>query len=235
MSKSKRQRLGQHFLKSKNIAKLIVDAAQITKKDTVLEVGTGHGILTPLLCHRAKRVISVEADRTLYSDALSEFSGIENLELVCGDGFETDAKFSVFISNLPYSESKKAVEWLATKEFTRGVIMVQKEFADKILADGGKARRAVSVIANHALVIEKVMNVGKNNFGPPPKVDSVVLRIKKKDTLSEDVIRSVNDIFSYRRKTIANIAKKFGKDIGSNERLDDLDGDEIIKIAKKLI
>lgn len=235
MSKSKRQRLGQHFLKSTHIADLIVDAARITKKDTVLEVGTGKGILTPLLCKKAGYVISVEADRAMYSDALLNLSGIGNLRLVCGNGFDVDAEFSVFVSNLPYSESKNAVEWLAKQEFSRAVVMVQKEFADKILSDGGRQMRAVSVIANHAFKIGKIMDVGKNNFEPPPKVDSVVLCFEKKNSLSDDLMRSLHEVFSYRRKTITNIAKKFGKDIQSDKRIEDLSGNEVINIAKRLI
>jgi 16S rRNA (adenine1518-N6/adenine1519-N6)-dimethyltransferase len=66
----KRHLLGQHFLISESTAKSIVDFAEITKKDTVLEIGTGMGILTPYLCHVAKKVISIEKDRELYSQAL---------------------------------------------------------------------------------------------------------------------------------------------------------------------
>jgi 16S rRNA (adenine1518-N6/adenine1519-N6)-dimethyltransferase len=232
---NKRQRLGQHFLKSANIAKLIVEAAEITKKDSVLEVGTGKGILTPLLAKKAKSVVSVESDEQLYSDAILQFSYIKNLELMYGDGFETDSDFAVFVSNLPYSESRRAVEWLAQKKFSRAVIMVQKEFADKLASIQKKQMRAISVIANHAFEIEKIMAVNKNNFEPQPKVDSVVLRLKQKNKVAPELIEAVNNLFSYRRKTISNIAKKFGKEIQSDKRLGELSGDEIIKLAKQII
>lgn len=234
MSKSKRHRLGQHFLKSQGIARRLVDAANITKKDTVFEIGTGRGVLTPLLCQRAGRVISAEADRDLYSDALVNFAKMGNLELVCANGFEIAPKFSIFVSNLPYSESRKAIEYLAQARFSHAVIMVQKEFADKLFS-AGKSMRAVSVIASHAFEINKVMDVGKNNFEPAPKVDSVVLYLKKKPPLSESLIRTVNLLFSYRRKTISNVAKKFGKDIESDKRLEELGSDEVIRLAKQLI
>jgi 16S rRNA (adenine1518-N6/adenine1519-N6)-dimethyltransferase len=230
----KRQRLGQHFLLSQNIAKSIVDAAQITKKDLVFEVGTGKGILIPYLCQKAKSVVSIEADERLYSDAILNFSQIRNLELMYGDGFDADVDFTVFVSNLPYSESKRAIEWLAQKKFSCAVIMVQAEFAEKLLAMGKKEMRAISVIARHAFEIEKVMSVGKNNFGPPPKVDSVVLHLKQKKVLSPKTIESVTKLFSYRRKTIGNIFKKFGKTIQSDKRLEELDGDEIVRLAKQI-
>ncbi|TBR26503.1 MAG: ribose ABC transporter permease [Candidatus Nitrosotenuis sp.] len=230
----KRQRLGQHFLQSQTIAKSIVESAGITKNDTVLEIGTGRGILTPLLCANAKSVTSIEADGELYSDAQEQFSNIQNLELIHGDGFRTDADFSIFVSNLPYSQSRKAIEWLAQKKFLRAVIMVQKEFSDKLFSESSHEMRSVSVIANHAFDMELVIPVGKANFSPPPKVDSVVLRLVHKNVLSKELIKTVNHLFSYRRKTLGNILKQFGQTVQSTKRLEELSGDEIIKIAKQI-
>ncbi len=229
----RRQRLGQHFLKSQNIAEKITQSAQITPKDVILEIGTGPGILTPLLCDKAKSVISIEADESLYSDAILKFSKIPNLELMYGDGFAVDVDFTIFVSNLPYSESKRAIEWLAQKKFRLAVIMVQKEFADKLLTKG-KEIRAISVVANHSFDIENILKVGKGNFSPPPKVDSVVLRLIPKKPITKNLIDGIEKLFSQRRKTITNIAKSFGKTIQSDKRLEQLSPDEIIKIAKQI-
>src|SRR3989304_5083663 len=116
----KRKRLGQHFLISQSVAKKIVYAACITKKDTVLEIGTGKGILVPLLCEKAGQVISIESDLELYNTAREKFSDITNLTLVHGDGFKTEEKFTIFVSNLPYSKSRDAVEWLGGEKIFRG-------------------------------------------------------------------------------------------------------------------
>jgi len=231
----KRRRLGQHFLNSNVIAKSIVSEAKISKSDVVLEVGTGLGILTSLLCENAKKVISIDADKELYENAKSRFSNIDNLSIEFGDGFKKDDVFSIFVSNLPYSKSKEAIEWLAITPFSHGVIMVQKEFADKLLAKSAKNRRSVSIIANYAFEIEKFLDVGKRNFSPPPKVDSVVLKIIKKKLLDKDLINVINKMFSYRRKTIQNIFKQFGKETIIEKRLDDLSGDEIIDLAKEIL
>lgn len=230
----KRKRLGQHFLTSNAIAKSIVSEAKITKNDTVFELGTGLGILTPLLCENAKKVISVDTDRELYQKAKSRFSNINNLSIEFGDGFKKQDAFSIFVSNLPYSKSKEAIEWLARTNFSHGVIMVQKEFAEKLLAKSTK-RRSVSIIANYAFEIEKFLDVGKKNFSPPPKVDSVVLKITKKKSLEKDLIDVINKMFSYRRKTIQNIFKQFGKETIIEKRLDDLSGDQIIDLAKEIL
>jgi len=231
----KRKQFGQHFLNSNSIAKSIISEAQITKADIVFELGTGLGILTPLLCEKANKVISVDVDEKLIRNAKSAFSNINNLILKSGDGFKKKDSFSIFVSNLPYSKSKDAIEWLAQTSFSHGVIMVQKEFADKLLTKSSKERKAVSIVANHAFEIKKISNVGKNNFSPPPKVDSVILKIIKKNTINKDLIQTINKIFSYRRKTIKNILKQFNKETVIDKRIDDLSGDEIIHLANQIL
>lgn len=230
----KRKRLGQHFLNSNSIAESISSEAKINENDIVFEIGTGLGILTPLLCNKAKKVISIDTDNELYQSAKNRFRKIENLELKLGDGFKSKDEFTVFVSNLPYSKSKDAIEWLAQKSFSHGIIMVQKEFADKLFATT-KNRKAVNIIANYSMDFEKISNVGKNNFDPPPKVDSVILRIVKKQTMNKKLIQTINKIFSYRRKTLPNIYRQFGKETTINKRLDDLSGDEIVAITKEIL
>ena len=230
----KRKLLGQHFLNSQSIAESIVSEANITKNDVVYEIGTGLGVLTPLLCHKAKKVISVDADENLIKIAKDKLSDFENLVLKSGDGFKKKDSFSIFVSNLPYSKSKDAIEWLAQRTFSHGVIMVQKEFAEKLVAKS-KNRKAISIIATHAFDIEKISNVGKNNFSPPPKVDSIILKIAKKTDVDKKLIFTINEIFSYRRKTVKNILKQFGIESEIEKRVDDLTGDEIVNLAKQII
>ena len=230
----KRKLLGQHFLNSKSIAEFIVKEARISKTDVVFEIGTGLGILTPLLCKNAQKVISIDADENLIKKAKSKFTQFNNLILKSGDGFKQKDEFSIFVSNLPYSKSKAAIEWLAQNSFSHGVIMVQKEFAEKLIATS-KNRRAISIIATHAFDIEKISNIGKNNFSPPPKVDSVILKISKKTIMDKNLVSTINDIFSYRRKTVKNILKQFNKQSTIEKRVDDLSGDEIVNLAKQIL
>jgi 16S rRNA (adenine1518-N6/adenine1519-N6)-dimethyltransferase len=230
----KRKLLGQHFLNSKSIAELIVNEAKISKTDVVFEIGTGLGILTPLLCKKAQKVISIDADKNLIKKAKSEFSTIDNLVLKSGDGFKQKEIFSIFVSNLPYSKSKDAIEWLAQNSFSHGIIMVQKEFAEKLLATS-KNRRSISIIATYAFDIVKISNVGKNNFSPPPKIDSIILTISKKIDMDKKLISTINEIFSYRRKTVKNILKQFNKQSTVEKRIDDLSGDEIVNLAKQIL
>ena len=174
-------------------------------------------------------------DEKLVRNAKSKFSDIDNLILKSGDGFKIKDYFSIFVSSLPYSKSKDAIEWLAQTSFSHGVIMVQKEFADKLLTNLSKNRKAVSIIANYAFEITNISKVGKNNFSPPPKVDSVILKITQKNTMNKDLIQTINKIFSYRRKTVKNILKQFNKKTVIDKRIDDLSGDEIIQLANQIL
>ncbi|MEO9277487.1 MAG: rRNA adenine dimethyltransferase family protein [Nitrososphaera sp.] len=231
---NKRQSLGQHFLKSQSIAKSIVNFAKITKNDTVLEVGTGKGILTPYLCEKAKHVISIEKDPLLYVQAKESLGMASNLSLEKGDAFKTSHDFTIFVSNLPYSESRRAIEWLVQRRFKRAIIMVQKEFFEKLLVTKGKERRAISVLASYSFEIQNLMDVKNTNFNPPPKIDSVVIQIVPREQLSINLVNAVNKLFSFKRKTLRHIGKKMGVEIKSDKRLEDLTEGEIIEIAKKI-
>ena len=231
---NKQKKYGQNFLTSTSIAKFIVDAAEITKTDVVYEIGTGKGILVPLLCKCAKHVTTIEIDKKLYDDATLNFSKLPNLTIKNGDGFKNEPEFDIFVSNLPYSKSRVAIQWLLQKKFSRAMIMVQRDFAEKLLTDSMKERRAISVLSQYGFDMKIVKKVKNTNFSPRPKVDSVVLQITRNYMVTKELIETVNKLFSYRRKTIQNIAKNFGITIKSDSRLEDLDTNEIIKLAKKI-
>ena len=228
-----RKKLGQNFLNSKSIAKFIVDSATISNTDIVYEIGTGKGILTPFLCENSKSVISVERDRRLYEKSKAKFSTIKNLKIIYGDGFMQNEKFDIFVSNLPYSESKTAIQWMLMNKFSYGIVMVQYDFAKKLLAENHK-RRAISVLAQSGFEMKVLKTIGKENFTPKPKINSSIMSFTRKSTFSKELIQSVNLMFSFRRKKLQNIGKKLGLEIESNERLENMSNDEIIKFAKKI-
>ena len=231
---NKRKNLGQHFLTSSSIAKSIVSTPKITKNDVVYEIGTGNGILVPLLCQHAKHVITTEIDRKLYDHAIRNFSKFTNLTIKKNDGFKNEPSFDIFVSNIPYSKSRVAIQWLLQKKFSCAIIMVQRDFAEKLLANSRKDRRAISVLAQYGFNIKIVKEVKNTNFSPRPKVDSVILQITRNNMVTKELIQTINKIFSYRRKTIQNITKNFGNTIKSDRRLEDMSNNEIIKLAKEI-
>jgi len=229
---NRRRLLGQHTLVDNDILSKILDRAEINKKDIVFEVGTGNGILTAELCKRANKVISCEVDSELVKKA-QKFLKYNNLVLINGDGFKTEYDFDVFVSNLPYSKSRTAIEWLAERDFDRAIVMVQKEFAEKLTARDGSNYRAVSALAQYCFDIEQVMHVNKNSFYPKPKVDSILLKITKKRRVSKDTIRSLKLLFSFRGKRVGSVARKFKIDKNLNDkRVERLSPEEAVRLAE---
>ena len=227
------KKLGQNFLNSKSIAKFIVDSATISKNNIVYEIGIGKGILTPYLCEQSKNVISVEKDLNLYEESKVKFSNIKNLKIIHGDGFKQNEKFDIFVSNLPYSESKKAIQWMLMEKFQHGIVMVQYDFAKKLLAHDND-RKAISVLAQSGFEMKILKTIGKENFTPKPKINSSIMSFTRKHTFSKELIQSVNLMFSFRRKKLQNIGKKLGLEIKSDQRLEEMSNNEIIKFAKKI-
>jgi 16S rRNA (adenine1518-N6/adenine1519-N6)-dimethyltransferase len=146
--------------------------------------------------------------------------------------------FDVFISNLPYSRSKQALEWLPLQSFSRAIITVQKEFADKLQASpGDKNYRAISVIAQYCFNIEQLFFIPKYSFEPPPKVESIVIRLVPKQTgvnATPSIIKNVNLLFSSRHKKIVSVLAKYNSklEIRPNEKVEQLMPDQLIKLAE---
>jgi 16S rRNA (adenine1518-N6/adenine1519-N6)-dimethyltransferase len=226
--------LGQHMLVDRRVLARIVDVAKIGNDETVLEAGTGQGVLTTELCKAAKSVVSYEVDKKLYLQALERLQ-FQNLELVNADLFKTrNLDFDVFASNLPYSRSRDAFEWLAAQKFKRAMVMVQEEFAEKLAAEpGAKNYRAISALAAHCFTIEKLFRVGRQSFAPPPKVESTVLRIIPINSVTKETVKSLNLLFSKRNKKASTVAAKIGikVDFGS-KRIDQLVPGDLIRMAE---
>ena len=230
--KKKRRKLGQHFLVDSNVLNVILDNMGIGK-EVVYEIGTGNGILTAELCKRAGRVISSEVDKAFIAVAEDLLRKYDNLTLVNGDGFIFDGSFDLFVSNLPYSKSRKAIEWLATRRFDRAIVMVQKEFAIKILSNHGNNYRAVSALAQHCFKTDIIMHVGKESFDPEPKVDSVLLKIVQKDRVDSSVVKALKLLFSFRGKKVNSVARKFKmRNVDVDKRVEQLTPVEAVGLAR---
>ena len=236
MTSARRHRLGQHMLVDNKVLEKIVSAAQISKDETVCEAGTGLGTLTAELCKRAKKVISFEVDKRLLEKAKEQLR-YDNLELVSSDLFKISTlDFEVFVSNLPYSRSRDAIEWLATQKFDRGIVMVQQEFAEKLVAEPGeKDYRAISALAGHCFKITQITSVGRKSFSPQPEVESVVVKIVPTHTVTRETIRRLNLLFSRRNRRASSIAASVGmSDFVGEKRIDQLPQSTLIGMAEML-
>src|SRR5438094_4437495 len=128
-SRARRPKLGQHFLRDVRYAERAVEAAQLAKDDIVLEVGPGKGVLTRLLAPRVAKVIAIELDREL-ADALD----VPGVDIIRGDAVQVEwPPFTACVSNLPYEISSPFLFRLLDREFRVAVLLVQKEFADRLV------------------------------------------------------------------------------------------------------
>lgn len=179
--------LGQHILKNPLVAQGIVDKAGLKPSDTVLEVGPGTGNLTVRILDQARKVVAVEMDPRMAAELTKRVHGTpqqKKLEILLGDFMKTELPyFDVCISNTPYQISSPLVFKLLNQPRPPRVLilMFQREFALRLLARPGdslycRLSANVQMWAN----VTHIMKVGKNNFRPPPQVESLVVRIEVK-------------------------------------------------------
>ena len=188
----------------------IVGAAELTRADTVLEVGPGLGVLTRELAARAGRVISVELDARLLPALGETLAGLENVELIHGDGLEFDLsrlpEHSLLVANLPYNVATPVlVRALEAGRFKRLVFLVQREVAQRLAAaPSTPASGALSLIVGHFGRAKTVCDVKPSAFEPPPEVTSSVVRFDVTPGARPDpgLFRLIHQGFAHRRKTL---------------------------------
>jgi len=177
--------LGQHFLKNPAVVTAIVAKAAIKPTDTVLEIGPGTGNMTVPLLAQSKNVIAIEYDSRMVREVLKRVEGTNDerkLQVVQGDAIETRFPFfDVCVANVPYQISSALVFKLLSHRpmFRCAVMMFQEEFALRLTARPGEALYCrLSVNTQLLAKVDQLMKVGRNNFRPPPKVESRVVRIE---------------------------------------------------------
>jgi 16S rRNA (adenine1518-N6/adenine1519-N6)-dimethyltransferase len=218
------KRLGQNFLIDKNVLRKIVEAAELSKNDTVLEVGPGIGNLTIELAKKVKKVIAVEKDKRMVEilkERLKE-ERIKNVEIVNEDILKFLPSFKVrrsykVVANIPYYLTSRLIRNLLEIERKPKliVLMVQKEVAQRICAKPPKMNLLAISVQFYAKP-EIVSFVSKNCFWPRPKVDSAIIKIseiKEQKAMNNEELffKIVKAGFSQPRKQlINNLSKKLG-------------------------
>ena len=182
--RARRHSLGQHYLTDLSVVSSMIRLAAIRHDERVLEIGTGRGALTKELVGLTANLEGYEIDRESYEGLKSELGGAV-LVLHNEDAFKSSPEFDVLLSSLPYSESSHFVEWLSRRKYDRAVVLLQRDFAMKITAPpGSPAYRAVSVISQASARVEIVSDVGRLSFDPPPRVNSSLVTMRWRRTLS---------------------------------------------------
>ncbi|RME90226.1 MAG: 16S rRNA (adenine(1518)-N(6)/adenine(1519)-N(6))-dimethyltransferase RsmA [Anaerolineae bacterium] len=211
------KRLGQNFLIDETALRKIVAAAEITARDTVLEVGAGLGSLTRYLAEVAQRVVAVELDRRLLPVLRAVLSGYTNIDIVQGDilalspGDLVQSPDYLVVANIPYHITSALLRHLleAHPRPRRMVLTVQKEVAERICATAGKMSLLALSVQVYG-VPEIVARIPAGAFYPTPEVDSAVIRIdlsagpRLPVTHLDEFFRLARAAFAQRRKTLRN-------------------------------
>jgi 16S rRNA (adenine1518-N6/adenine1519-N6)-dimethyltransferase len=233
--RTRKPKLGQHFLADQAAAGRIVDALGDLSERTVLEIGPGRGALTSVLASRARRVIAVELDRVLAAQLRMNFALAENVEIIEGDilamdfqtlfgprpgssrpGIEHKPEAVRVVGNLPYFLTSDILLRLFRERrfFETIVVMVQSEVADRLAATPG--RRDYGLLSATAQLysrVEKVLTLPPGAFSPPPKVYSTVVRLSLASRLEHLHVPEAGFIdflklsFGQKRKTLWNNLK----------------------------
>jgi 16S rRNA (adenine1518-N6/adenine1519-N6)-dimethyltransferase len=210
--------LGQRFLVDRGVLRAIVDAAELTSSDDVLEVGPGPGVLTAQLAERARSVTAVEVDERMVAVLQDTLAGRDNVRIVRADALEVDL-FDVgerrptrIVANVPYQITTPLLERFIGDDRRPPlvVLLVQEEVARRIVASAssGKERGYLSIFVQSFADATIVRRVPPSAFRPAPKVSSAVVALRTRANPAFEplerraFLRFVSDVFRHRRKQL---------------------------------
>lgn len=228
-----RKNLGQHFLNDKRILQRIVDALELNGTETVLEIGPGRGSLTELLVPVSKRLVLIEYDRMLAARLREKYASTPSVTVVEADVLtvnlgEVAGGPYVLVGNVPYYITTPILfHALAPPRPDRAVYLVQREVADRIVAEpGSHDYGALSVNVQGFAHAKRLFRVAPGSFEPPPKVESAAVRIEPRPDpvvgpeREERFRRFVQDAFGMRRKQMRRVVRSLlNLDVESAEAL----------------
>ena len=225
------KKFGQNFLIDTHVLDKIIQSANITKDDMVLEIGPGIGTMTQYLAQAAGKVIAVEIDKNLIPILEDTLSGYDNVRVINEDVLKLDLKKLAdeenngkpvkVVANLPYYITTPILMHLIESKipFAEFVVMMQKEVADRISAEpNSKAYGSLSIAVQYYMTAKVAFIVPRTVFVPAPNVDSAILKMTRREqplveVKDEDFLfRVAKASFVHRRKTLwNNLTNHFGK------------------------
>jgi 16S rRNA (adenine1518-N6/adenine1519-N6)-dimethyltransferase len=226
----KKQPLGQNFLCDPGIAGQIVDLANISPDDHVVEIGPGKGVLTAGLLERSKSLTALEVDPRLCEALTKRFGSRPGFRLLQADASKFDysslgSGFKV-VSNLPYYIGTPILKRLIHygSRITDMTLMLQKELVDRLVAEpGNKEYGSLTVFIQYHCDVERLLEVKQSCFSPPPKVDSSVIRViplprPRVVVHSEKTFFKVmHAAFLHKRKMLKNNLKDWGNQFQTDQ------------------
>lgn len=223
------KKFGQNFLINTGVLEDIIDAAEVTDEDMVLEIGPGIGTMTQYLCENARQVVAVEIDTNLIPILKDTLSAYDNVRIINDDILKVDINELAreynngrpikVVANLPYYITTPIIMGLFESHvpIESITVMVQKEVADRMQAGPGtKDYGALSLAVQYYSKPQIVVNVPPSCFMPQPKVGSTVISLRRHQQPAVQVedeklmFKVIRASFNQRRKTLANGLNNYG-------------------------
>jgi 16S rRNA (adenine1518-N6/adenine1519-N6)-dimethyltransferase len=209
--------LGQNFMVDSSIFPRLSDYSGLSDDDTVLDAGAGFGFLSLFLAKKCKSVLAVEKDRRIARVLRERAKDFNNVTVIEADVFKAEIPFfNKFISIPPYYLSSQLVIWLLNQGFDSAVLIVQKEFADRLVAPvGTEGYGWLAVVSYQRVEVEPLDVVPKWMFFPEPEVDSIIIRLKPWTNMPFSVkqkaffIKLTKWLFTQRNKKLRNALSPF--------------------------
>ncbi len=233
----KNKRLGQHFLNSPQILQFEAEAAGIEGK-TVIEIGGGDGRLTEALLARNPKKLTVFEKDGRWAEFLRQRFG-DRIELMEGDFLDSERDAEIYVGNIPYYISSPILFSIAKKDFQRALLMVQAEFAERMVAKPKTPEYGrLSVTSQLLFKIKLMKKVKKGAFSPPPEVDSaIVLLEKKSSSIDPWVEKIILALFQHKNQLISKALKHAGMAPNPGlpkKRAREMAPEEIVGLAERL-
>jgi 16S rRNA (adenine1518-N6/adenine1519-N6)-dimethyltransferase len=224
--------LGQNFMVEPSFYPNLLSYADVDKADVVLDAGAGFGFFAKFLSGKCRGVVAVEKDPQVAGVLREEVGGLGNVTVVEGDVLKAQLpRFNKVISAPPYYLSTQLVTWLLDRPIDCAVLIVQKEFAERLIASVGSEEYSwLTVVVQQAAEVQLLDDVPKVNFYPPPEVDSVIVSVKpwgiKPFAVKNRLlfVQLVKSLFTERNKKIAKAATPF---LRSHFKLDKAEAEKI--------
>lgn len=171
--------MGQSFMVEPGLFERLSHYAAVAKADVVLDAGAGFGFLTRFLAKQCRSVIAVEKDPRIAEALREQLKSLTNVDVIEGDVLETELpKFNKLIAIPPYYLSSRLVMWLLEREIDCAVLILQREFANKLIANVGSEEYGwLKVLTCHNAEVKLLDSVPKELFYPQPEVDSEIVRL----------------------------------------------------------
>ena len=220
-----KKKYGQNFLVDENIVKKIIKDINVKPNSLVIEIGTGDGRLTKLLCEKFDKVIGYEIDLDVKDNLYKTLSNYDNFKIYFEDFLKRDIYSDLknenydslyVVANLPYYITTPILEKIIGANLNAELIrvMVQKEVGERFSASPNtKDYGSITVYLNYNFEIKKEFIVSKNSFYPKPNVDSMIVSFYNKDKINvknlDNFYKLIRDSFKFKRKTLRNNLKDY--------------------------